>query len=106
MNKYHILCCTLLTLTPTAFAQVANTAESVQIQAATGQVTVRSSQPTSLAKGSDYTVKIADLDTNGDGRLSRREIPASHALSFEFHLVDRNHNGFITAAELDAANWK
>ena len=106
MNKYHFLCCTLLALTPTAFAQAANTAESVQIQAATGQVTVKSSQPTSLAKASDYNVKIADLDTNDDGRLSRREIPASHALSFEFHLVDRNHNGYITSAELNAANWK
>ena len=106
MNKYHFLCCILLAFTPTAFAQVANTAESVQIQATTGPVTVTSSQPASLAKASDYTVRIADLDTNGDGRLSRREIPASHALSFEFHLVDRNHNGYITAAELDAANWK
>ena len=44
------------------------------------------------------------LDKNGDGRLSRREIPSTHALSYEFHLVDRNHNGYITAKEL--ANWK
>lgn len=106
MNKYHIVSLALLAFTPSVSAQTSNTAESTQIQATTGPVTVTSSQPATLANASDYKVRISDLDTNGDGQLSRREIPASHALTHEFHLVDRNHNGYITDAELEKANWR
>ncbi len=106
MKKYHLFALALIACTPVAIAQVANTAESTQIEANTGPVTVVSHQPEQLAKASDYHVNIADFDSNGDGQLSRREIPATHALTFEFHLVDRNHNGFITDAELVAGNWK
>jgi len=106
MNRYHFFALALIALSPVALAQVADTSESVKIEATTGPVTATSSQPAELAKASDYKVKISDFDSNGDGRLSRREIPAGHALSFEFHLVDRNHNGYITAAELDKANWR
>ncbi len=96
----------LIAFTPGAFAQVANTAETVQVEATTGPVTVTSHQPEALAKASEYHVNIADFDTNGDGQLSRREVPSTHALTYEFHIVDRNHNGFITDAELAAGNWK
>lgn len=106
MNRHHFFALALVALSPGALAQVADTSESVQIQATTGPVTATSSQPAQLAKASDYKVKVADFDANGDNRLSRREIPADHALSFEFHLVDRNHNGYITDAELEKANWR
>jgi len=104
MNKFHLLSFALIALSPAVFAQTANTSESTQIQASTGPVTVTSSQSATLPNANDYAVQISDLDKNGDGRLSRREIPASHALTFEFRLVDRNHDGYITASEL--ANWK
>lgn len=104
MNKISLLCFTLLAISPAVFSQTTSTSESTQIQAATGPVTVNSSQSTTLPNASDYAVQISDLDRNGDGRLSRREIPATHALTFEFRLVDRNHDGYITATEL--ANWK
>lgn len=106
MNKYYLIAFAFVALTPVAFSQVENTAESVQVEATTGPVTVTSHQPAALAKASEYHVNIADFDTNGDHQLSRREIPSTHALTFEFHLVDRNHNGFITEAELEAGNWK
>ena len=106
MNRYHLIAFTLIAFAPGAFSQVANTAESVQVEATTGPVTVVSHQPEALAKASEYKVNIADFDTNGDRQLSRREVPATHALSYEFHIVDRNHNGFITDAELTAGNWK
>jgi len=104
MNKFQLLGLTLLAMSPAAFSQTANTSESTQIQASTGPVTVNSSQSSTLPNASDYAVQISDLDKNGDGRLSRREIPATHALTFEFRLVDRNHDGYISATEL--ANWK
>jgi len=105
MNKKTIFAfAVLIAVSPTVFAQTANTSESTKIEASTGPVTVTSSQSSMLPNASDYAVQISDLDKNGDGRLSRREIPAAHALSSEFHLVDRNHNGYITAKEL--ANWK
>ena len=105
MNKKTIFAFAVLaTASPTIFAQTANTSESTKIEASTGPVTVTSSQSSVLPNASDYAVQISDLDKNGDGRLSRREVPVSHALSSEFHLVDRNHNGYITATEL--ANWK
>ena len=106
MKKYYLIALALTVLAPAVIAQVADTSEATQVQASTGPVTVISHQPEVLAKASDYHVSIADFDGNGDGMLSRREIPSGHALTFEFHLVDRNHNGYITAAELEAANWK
>lgn len=104
MKKLYILAIATIALSPALLAQTANTSESTQIEASTGPVTVTSSQSQALPNASDYAVQISDLDKNGDGQLSRREIPSTHALSSEFRLVDRNHNGFITATEL--ANWK
>lgn len=104
MKRQYLYAFALITFTPCVFSQVANTTEATQFQATTGPVTVTSSQPTALPNASDYAVQISDLDKNGDGRLSRREIPARHALTFEFRLVDRNHDGFITSKEL--ANWR
>ena len=45
-------------------------------------------------------LKVADLDANGDNRLSRAEVPDDHALRFEWKLVDRNRDGYVTDDEL------
>lgn len=92
----------LVALSGAAAAQDAAGQHTTQIQADTGPVTVVWGQPSTLPNASDYAVRIADLDRNGDGRLSRREVPAGHALNSEFKLVDRNHDGYITEAELAA----
>lgn len=75
---------------------------SAQIEATTGPVTVRSGPAVVLPNAADYQTPFADLDKNHDGRITRNEIPAGHALATEFKLVDSNHNGSITAAELAA----
>jgi hypothetical protein len=85
-----------------ALAQDTATGEA-QIEAATGPVTVTSVQPP-IGNASDYQVKVADIDANGDGVVSKKEVPTNHALFFEFRLVDTNRNGRITDEEL--ANWK
>lgn len=77
---------------------------SVTFEATTGPVTVNSGPAITLPNAADYRVSIADLDSNGDGRLTRGEVPAGHALASEFKLVDRNRDGRITAAELK--NWR
>ena len=77
---------------------------SVTLQEASGPVTVSWGQPRALPNAADYQVKVSDLDRNGDGVLTRAEVPPEHALSSEFKLVDRNHDGKITAVELQ--NWR
>lgn len=79
------------------------TGPSTRFEASTGPVTVVSVQPP-LPNADDYRITIADLDLDGDGELSRKEVPADQALAAEFGLVDRDRNGRITATEL--ANWK
>lgn len=79
-------------------------AQSTMIQAQGAPVTVNWGQPATLPNASDYQVTIGDLDRNGDNAISRSEVPATHALSAEFKLVDRNHDGRITAQEL--ASWR
>ncbi|MBW8311661.1 MAG: EF-hand domain-containing protein [Rhizobium sp.] len=74
-----------------------------EFEAGTGPVTVVSVQPP-LPNAADYRASHAELDTNGDGVITRGELPTTHALYFEFKLVDRNRDGRITATEL--ANWK
>lgn len=75
----------------------------VQFDTRTGPVTIVSVQPP-LPDYNEYQVTVADLDANGDGRLSRGEVPDDHALHFEWHIVDNNANGYITDDEL--ARWK
>lgn len=77
---------------------------SVTLQEPSGPVTVTWGQPRTLPNAADYQVKIADLDRNGDGVLTRAEVSPDHALSSEFKLVDRNRDGRITATELQ--NWR
>lgn len=77
--------------------------QSVQLQDQNGPVTVRWGQPATLPNVADYRISVSDLDSDGDGVISASEVPPSHALSSEFKLVDVNHDGRITAAEL--ANW-
>lgn len=75
----------------------------VQIEAPRGPVTVVSVQPP-IPNADDYRATVAQLDGNGDGVVVRSEIPADHALAFEFELVDTDRNRRITQAEL--SNWK
>ena len=81
----------------------AGSRQSVQLQDQNGTVTVRWGQPATLPNAADYRVSVSDLDSNGDGVINAAEVPPSHALASEFRLVDVNHDGRITAAEL--ANW-
>ena len=101
MKRLITLVCTTLFAT-VAFAQVTPTSE-VQFEASTGPVTVKSVQPP-IPNAADYAATVAQLDRNGDGVVVRSEVPAGHALASEFKLVDRNHDGRITDAEL--SNWK
>jgi hypothetical protein len=76
----------------------------VTLQGASGPVTVTSGQSQALPNAADYQATVADLDRNGDGVLTRAEVPPDHALSSEFKLVDRNRDGRITPTELQ--NWR
>lgn len=82
-----------------AFAQ----SDEVTLPITEGTVTVKSVQPP-IGNASDYQVKVADIDKNGDGVVSKSEVPTDHALYFEFKLVDTDRNGRVTDEEL--ANWK
>ncbi len=42
-------------------------------------------------------------DANGDGQLSREEVANAPRLSQDFDAIDADHNGFVTAEELQAA---
>lgn len=77
---------------------------SVTLQETSGPVTVTWGQPQTLPNAADYQAKVPDLDRNGDGVLTREEVPPDHALSSEFKLVDRNRDGKITPTEL--SNWR
>jgi len=52
----------------------------------------------------DYRQSFDALDTNGDGRLVREELPPNHALLYEWRLVDANADGVITRAEF--GHWR
>jgi hypothetical protein len=85
-------------------AAPSTSARSVTLQESSGPVTVTWGQSSTLPNAADYQVKVSDLDRNGDGVLTRAEVPPDHALSSEFKLVDRNHDGKITPTELQ--NWR
>lgn len=78
--------------------------KTITMQTPQGPVTVNWGQENTLANATDYKVTIEQLDRNGDGVITRDEIPESHALYSEFRLVDRNHDGRITAEEL--SQWR
>lgn len=112
MNSRILVSAILLALSPLALPQQARASTSemykgghvTHIQATTGPVTVRWGQPEVLAKANEYHVQVSDFDANADGLLSRAEIPGMHALQYEFHVVDSNNNGYLSAAEL--VNWQ
>jgi hypothetical protein len=109
MNKQLVLPCFLLAAgmaLPAAAQQGILVPHVTRLQAQTGPVTVYWGQPSTLVKAPEHHVRVADLDRNGDGRISRQELPRNHALSYEFHLVDHNYDGYITDAELAASNWQ
>lgn len=66
-------------------------------------VTVRSAG-VELANRQDFRMRFEELDINGDGVITRDELPEGHPLQFEWHLADRNRNGRITPEELAA--WR
>lgn len=96
----------LLAFMPGMFAQSSSHAETIQIGASTAPVTVTAIEPELTRNAPAYKLNISGLDTNEDGELSRREISVSQALADEFHLVDVNHNGYITDAELEKVNGR
>lgn len=99
MNLIRPLSLILLAVSPLALA-----GNSAQIEAETGPVTVTWGQPAMLVKADEYRVQVSDFDRNGDGRLSRAEIPADHVLQHEFRVVDSNHDRYLSAEEL--APWR
>jgi hypothetical protein len=104
MNSATKTFCLLSALAVAGLAQAqSSNGGTTEIHANSGPVTVNWGQSSTLPNAAEYAVTIADLDSNGDGKISRAEAAPNGALSTEFKLVDRNHNGFITAAEL--ANW-
>ena len=90
----------LLCLALAATPALAQEKETVRLQTESGPVIVVSHQGT-LPDAEEYDVTVAELDANGDGRISKSEVPKDHALYFEWHLVDDNHDGVVTEAELN-----
>lgn len=78
--------------------------KTVTMQTPQGPVTVNWGQENTLPNASDYKVTVEQLDKNGDGVITRDEVPQDQALFSEFRLVDRNHDGKITAEEL--SHWQ
>ena len=76
------------------------------LEATTGPLNVTWGQPAALFKAGEYRVHVADFDANGDGVLTRSEVPGNHALQYEFHIVDDDGNGRVTDAELQADHWQ
>lgn len=106
MNTASRALCLLTALAGAGFAQAEakSNGGTTTIVAPTGPVTVNWGQAATVPNAAEYEVQIADLDRDGDGRISRGEAEPNGALSSEFKLVDRNRDGFVTATEL--ANWK
>lgn len=86
-----------------AWTQESRLPNSKQVQTASGPVTVRWGQPAQSASIGKYRAQIATLDKNGDGRLSREELPTGNELKEKFTLVDQDHDGGLSPEEL--ANW-
>ena len=101
MSRSLILVPLLSALLPLSAA--AQQGPAVEFEATRGPVTVRSVQPP-LPNADDYAVTVAELDADGNGVITRKEVPERHALASEFRLVDRDRDGRITQAELAA--WK
>lgn len=77
---------------------------TMTMQTPQGPVTVQWGQPATVPNAADYRASIEQLDANGDGVVTKEEVPEGHALSSEFRLVDRNRDGRITAEEL--SHWQ
>ena len=61
-------------------------------------VTVNSMPGNSIS--SNYQIDFAATDKNGDGVVVRSEVQGNPDLQREFHVVDLDNNGRLTAVEL------
>lgn len=77
-------------------------ANQVQLRGSAGQTVTIRSRPGSIDP-SRYDIDFSQFDRNGDGRISRSEVPSGHPLHSEFHVADSNHDGSLTRQE--ASGW-
>ena len=98
-----ILSLPILLVAGPAWTQESTLPHAKQVQTAAGPVTVRWGQPAQSPSIEKYRAQIVALDKNGDGRLSRDELPIGDELKEKFKLIDQNHDGGLSAEEL--ANW-
>ncbi|MBS7455840.1 hypothetical protein [Coralloluteibacterium stylophorae] len=74
-------------------------ANQVQLRGAAGQTITIRSRPGDIDR-SQYVVDFGQFDRNGDGRITRGEVPAGHPLQGQFHVVDSDNDGSLTRQEL------
>lgn len=88
-----------------AFAQAQETPPPAEVHLEVdGQpVTIRNAG-IELGNAASFRLDFDALDLNGDGVITRNELPEDHPLQFEWHLADRNRNGRITREEYAA--WR
>ena len=58
---------------------------------------------TAYAGDMDKAKSFNDLDANRDGLLTKEEAAADSTISADFATADTNQDGYVTAAEFDAA---
>ena len=50
----------------------------------------------------DATTSFDDMDTNNDGSISQDELPDTSSLRQNFSMADKDGNGSLSRAEVDA----
>lgn len=91
------------TTTPADTASGTNTAATDATQPPTTTTPApTATTPTEPMTTADASTPFDDLDINNDGSLSRDELPASNALSQDFSTADKDGNGTLSRAEVEA----
>ena len=87
----------------------ASTASTDTTGTATGDMTGTQPSPTAPASTTatptttaDAATPFDDMDTNNDGALSRDELPQTSPLMQNFSTADKDGNGTLSRAEVDA----